>query len=66
MPLMHRGDYGIYGVIDQQLYRPPGGSADTGISIFNRSAISPSNRNLVNVEIDSWDCLCRNDPEAAR
>ena len=53
MPLMHRGDYGIYGVIDQQLYRPPGGSADTGISIFNRSAISPSNRNLVNVEIDA-------------
>jgi porin len=52
MPLMHRGDYGIYGVIDQQLYRLPGGSADTGISVFNRSAISPSDRNLVNVEID--------------
>ena len=52
VPLMHRGDYGIYGVIDQQLYRIPGGSADTGISVFNRSAISPSDRNLVNVEID--------------
>jgi porin len=52
MPLLHRGDYGIYGVIDQQLYRPPGGDANTGISIFNRSAVSPSNRNLVNVEID--------------
>ena len=52
MPLMHRGDYGIYGVIDQQLYRPPGGNGDSGISIFNRSAISPSDRNLVNVEID--------------
>jgi porin len=53
VPLMHRGDYGLYGVIDQQLYRPPGGSADNGISIFNRSAISPSDRNRVNVEIDS-------------
>ena len=52
MPLMHRGDYGIYGVIDQQLYRLPGGERDSGISIFNRSAISPSDRNLVNVEID--------------
>jgi len=52
MPLMHRGNYGIYGVIDQQLYRLPGGSGDTGISIFNRSAISPSDRNQVNVEID--------------
>jgi porin len=52
IPLMHRGDYGFYGVIDQQLYRLPGSSGDTGISIFNRSAISPSDRNLVNVEID--------------
>ena len=49
---MHRGDFGIYGVFDQQLYRPPGGAADSGISIFNRSSISPSDRNLVNVEID--------------
>jgi porin len=52
MPLMHRGEFGIYGVIDQQLYRPPGGDANSGISVFNRSAISPSDRNLVNVEID--------------
>src|SRR5262245_7683347 len=52
VPIMHRGDYGIYGVIDQQLYRPPGGDGNSGISVFNRSAISPSNRNLVNVEID--------------
>jgi porin len=53
MPLMHRGNYGVYGVIDQQLYRPKGGDANSGISIFNRSSISPSDRNLVNVEIDS-------------
>jgi porin len=52
MPLMHHGDYGVYGVIDQQLYRPPGGDANSGISIFNRSAITLSDRNLVNVEID--------------
>jgi porin len=53
MPLMHRGNYGVYGVIDQQLYHPKGGDANSGISIFNRSSISPSDRNLVNVEIDS-------------
>jgi porin len=52
-PLMHRGDYGLYGVIDQQIYRPKGDNGDSGISIFNRSSISPSDRNLVNVEIDS-------------
>ena len=53
VPLMHRGDYGIYGVIDQQLYRPKGGDGDSGISIFNRSSISPSDRNPVSFEIDS-------------
>jgi porin len=52
MPLMHRGDYGVYGVIDQQLYRPQGGDANSGISILNRSAVTLSDRNLVNVEID--------------
>jgi len=52
VPLVHRGDFGIYGVLDQQLYRPPGGDAESGISIFNRSSISPSDRNLVNVEVD--------------
>lgn len=51
-PLMHRGDYGVYGVVDQQLYRPQGGAPDSGISVFNRSSISPSDRNLVDVEID--------------
>ena len=28
MPLMHRGDYGVYGVIDQQIYRPKGGDGE--------------------------------------
>lgn len=51
-PLMHRGDYGIYGVIDQQLYRLQGGAPDSGISIFARASVSPSDRNLVSLEID--------------
>ncbi len=52
MPLMHRGDYGIYGVIDQQLYRPQGGDGDSGVSIFSRASVSPSNCNDVNFFID--------------
>jgi porin len=52
MPLMHRGDWGLYGVIDQQIYRPQGVDGNSGISIFNRSAVSPSDRNMVNIEID--------------
>ena len=52
IPLMHRGNFGIYGVVDQQLYRPRGSDGDHGISVFVRSAYSPSDRNLVNLEID--------------
>ncbi len=51
-PLRHRGDYGLYAVIDQQLYRPKGGGAQSGISVFSRMSISPSDRNLVDAYID--------------
>ena len=40
-------------MVDQQLYRPQGGNGDSGISVFNRSSISPSDRNLVDLEVDS-------------
>lgn len=46
-PLRHSGNYGIYGVVDQQLYRPAGGDANSGITAFGRIAASPSDRNLV-------------------
>ena len=49
---MLRGDDGIYGVIDQQLYRPPGGDAESGIGIFSRMSASPSDRNLISFY---WD-----------
>ena len=52
MPLRHRGNTGIYAVIDQQLYRPPGGSAESGILVFSRLSLSPSDRNLVDAFID--------------
>jgi porin len=52
VPIMHRGDYGVYGVIDQQIYRPPGGDADSGITVFGRASFSPSDRNPINFYID--------------
>src|SRR6478736_252442 len=52
MPLMHRGDWGIYGVVDQQIYRPPGGDGDSGISIFSRGSVSPSNQNDISFYLD--------------
>jgi porin len=52
VPLKHRGNLGFYGVIDQQLYRLPGGDARSGISVFSRMSISPSDRNLIDAYID--------------
>jgi porin len=48
----HRGNYGLYAVIDQQLYRPRGGDSHSGISVFSRMSISPSDRNLISAYID--------------
>ena len=48
----HRGSFGVYGIIDQQIYRPQGGGPDSGVSVFGRASVSPSDRNLVDVYID--------------
>ncbi len=47
-----RGSSGIYGIIDQQLYRPEGGGPDSGISVFSRISATPSDRNLINFFLD--------------
>lgn len=46
------GNHGIYGVIDQQIYRPAGGDADSGVGVFSRISASPSDRNLINFYLD--------------
>jgi porin len=52
IPAKHRGDFGVYGIIDQQLYRPRGGDASSGISVYGRASLSPSDRNLVDAYVD--------------
>ena len=52
VPIQHRGNYGFYAVIDQQLYRPNGGDARSGISVFSRMSLSPSDRNPIDAYID--------------
>jgi porin len=47
-PLVHLGDFAIYGVIDQMLWRLPGEAPKKGIGGFARIAASPSDRNLMN------------------
>jgi porin len=47
-PLVHLGDFGVYGVIDQMLWHLPGEGPKKGIGGFARIAASPSDRNLMN------------------
>lgn len=46
-----RGNDGIYGIIDQAIYRVPG-TDDQGASVFARVSVSPSDRNLVDFYVD--------------
>jgi porin len=48
-----RGNSGIYGVIDQQVYRPVNGGPDSGIGIFSRLSASPSDSSHINFFFDS-------------
>jgi porin len=51
IPLEHAGDYGVYGMIDQTLYRVPG-TNDQGLSGFVRTGGVPNDRNLINFYAD--------------
>jgi porin len=50
--ILHRGEYGVYGIIDQQLWRPPGAGPDKGISVFSRVGLAPSDRSQIDLQID--------------
>jgi porin len=52
IPIQHRGNNGIYAVIEQQLYRTKDGDSQSGISVYSRMSISPSDRNLIDKYID--------------
>jgi porin len=51
IPLDHTGDHGVYGVVDQMLYRVPG-TDDQGLSGFFRAGGVPSDRNLISFYAD--------------
>ena len=50
-PLRRRGDQGVYGVIDQQIYRLPDDPAK-GLGLFARIGAAPGDRNLINFYAD--------------
>lgn len=47
-----RGNSGIYGVIDQQIYRPANGGPDSGVGLFSRISASPSESSHINFFFD--------------
>jgi porin len=51
IPAKHAGDGGIYGMVDQMLYRVPG-TDDQGLSAFARAGVVPNDRNLINFYAD--------------
>jgi porin len=52
IPRRLRGNDGVYAVFDQQLYRPPGGDANSGVLTFLRAAYSPPDRSLNDFYLD--------------
>ena len=47
----HRGNHGLYGVIDQQVWRRPG-TEDQGLGIWGLAMVSPQDRNLIDVFVE--------------
>src|SRR5271157_3683794 len=52
-PLRQNGDFALYGVVDQMLWRLGENSSDRGLSFFARVLATPSDRNLVDHYFDA-------------
>lgn len=48
----YSGNFGLYAIADQQLYRPQGGDAQSGVSVFTRASFSPSDRSVIDRYLD--------------
>jgi porin len=51
-PLQHSGNFGLYGVIDQTLWRAPGNGPGE-FSAFMRVVAAPADRNLIDIYLDA-------------
>ena len=52
MPAPLSGDFGVYSVFEQKLYRV-GKDVDRGIGVYARASVSPSDRNLIDLYADA-------------
>jgi porin len=46
------GNWGVYGIIDQQIWRMPGSDEDKGVNVFARLSASPPDRNQISFTFD--------------
>ncbi|HEY0293538.1 MAG TPA: carbohydrate porin [Hansschlegelia sp.] len=51
-PRRHRSNVNVYGVVDQQVWRLPGGTDEQGVGVFARAILGPSDRNAVDIYFD--------------
>ena len=61
----YQGDNGVYGIIDQTIYRKPG-TDDQGAAVFFRASYLPGDRNLIDIYLDgglSYKGLLPNRPD---
>lgn len=47
-PIMHNGNYGVYGIADQTIWQ----GGDTSLSLFTRAGVVPTDRNTVSFYVD--------------
>jgi porin len=50
---VHHGNSGLYGIIDQMIWRRPGDDPKKGIGVFARAMAAPSDRNLIDLYADA-------------
>ncbi|NIE65958.1 carbohydrate porin [Burkholderia sp. Ax-1719] len=52
VPRMHKGDYGVYAVADQMIWRPAADSPQS-LGVFARVMAAPGDRNLVDLAVNA-------------
>lgn len=52
VPRMHKGDYGVYAVADQMIWRPAADSPQS-LGVFVRAMAAPGDRNLVDLAVNA-------------
>ena len=52
-PIQHSPDSGGYAILDQQVYRLPGGDDEKGIGVFARLIGAPPDRNVIDLYADA-------------